>query len=398
MESNQTEAKDNKSNAEEEEVDDYMSNDFLNQIPDKRPGLVFSHTQARKNELEKKHHATCRESKARNLQMSSKHLEKVNREEALKTSVLTENSKGLNLMKKMGYKTGETLGRQGKSEETISKASIEPISVEIKLDRGGLGQAEEKKRKHEDIVRMREDLLEKRVESVKQTAESYLESKRSRFLIRKLIHNLHKCQKVCYQLDSTQQELKEPSTKWFWPINIRRALKDPTVNEERSIKCLKTDDEPETEPDTEADSIESSMTSQDYYEKIINTGVDSRRRIDVQQAYKERLRVFIEEEEDEKQTKIESNDAVNESNDENDDIYIAKFSTKVREEKEASDQSDNDENNEENYTEEVLREKIDLIWNYLKQRYFYCVWCAYKYDNADDFLANCPGSTEDDHE
>lgn len=137
--------------------------------------------------------------------MSSKHLEKVNREEALKTSVLTENSKGLNLMKKMGYKTGETLGRQGKSEETISKASIEPISVEIKLDRGGLGQAEEKKRKHEDIVRMREDLLEKRVESVKQTAESYLESKRSRFLIRKLIHNLHKCQKVCYQLDSTQQ-------------------------------------------------------------------------------------------------------------------------------------------------------------------------------------------------
>lgn len=32
MESNQTEAKDNKSNAEEEEVDDYMSNDFLNQM------------------------------------------------------------------------------------------------------------------------------------------------------------------------------------------------------------------------------------------------------------------------------------------------------------------------------------------------------------------------------
>jgi len=163
---------------------------------DTRPGLVFNRPQARRNETEKKHYLVCQENRQRGLQQSVKHLEKVNREEALGKSSLTEDNKGLSLMKKMGYKTGEGLGRHG-------KANVEPINVEVKLDRAGLGQAEERKRKCEEIEQLRHRWAENRAKNEKMTANAYLDNKRAKFQLRKVVRSLHKCQKICYQLDST---------------------------------------------------------------------------------------------------------------------------------------------------------------------------------------------------
>lgn len=158
---------------------------------------MFNRAQARRNLTEKKHQLNCQEAKKQSIQQSSKQLEKVNREEALSKSLLTEQNKGLSLMKKMGYKAGEGLGRDGKT------SIVEPISVEIKLDRGGLGQAEARQRKCEEIERLRQKWAESRVKNEKRTATAYLDNKRAQFQLRKIIRNLHKCQKICYQLDST---------------------------------------------------------------------------------------------------------------------------------------------------------------------------------------------------
>ena len=154
---------------------------------------------ARKYELEKKHKLKSEE----NSRMSTKALEEINRTEALSKSSLTDQNKGFNLMLKMGYKSGQALGRA--KNDNPPTVNIEPISVEIKLDRGGLGQAEEKKRKLDEIKALKQRLNEAKVHTEVYTTEAYLSSKRFKFKIKKDLHNLHKCQKICYQLDSTRR-------------------------------------------------------------------------------------------------------------------------------------------------------------------------------------------------
>ena len=46
----------------------------------------------------------------------------------------------------------------------------------------------------------------------------------------------------------------------------------------------------------------------------------------------------------------------------------------------------------------VICKKIEMICTYLREHYFYCVWCAATYRDEDEFKANCPGPSEEDHE
>lgn len=355
-----------------DEVEDYMSNDFLKKIPDTRPGLVHSKIQVKKIETEKKH----RQSNARNLQESSKNLEKINRDEALNKSSLTDQNKGFSLMKKMGYKTGEALGRS-KPNESKSSVNIEPISVEIKLDRGGLGQVEERKRKLKEIETLKKRICESRIYNEKQTAQIYLENKRAKFNLRKLIHNLHKCQKVCYQLDS-DKDLKKPEVKWFWPINVRRSLNQTLqIEKQEQAKNIETIEQKKDE------------VKEEFYEKII-TNKEDNKDTNMQTVYDNRLEEFISENSSVKVVDYYESDTNSEKDEDKD----------VKEEKPISDTSDNDDEEEDDneFNEEVLRKKIDVVCSYLKENYFYCVWCATKYNNDEDIAKNCPGSTEDDHD
>lgn len=40
-------------------------------------------------------------------------------------------------------------------------------------------------------------------------------------------------------------------------------------------------------------------------------------------------------------------------------------------------------------------EKLDKVVKYLRERYWYCSWCKYRYE--DDGMEDCPGLTEDEH-
>ncbi|KAK9322492.1 hypothetical protein V1517DRAFT_134702 [Lipomyces orientalis] len=45
-----------------------------------------------------------------------------------------------------------------------------------------------------------------------------------------------------------------------------------------------------------------------------------------------------------------------------------------------------------------LAKKLEVVLEYLRQKYCYCFWCGCKYEDALDLDQNCPGLTEEDHE
>lgn len=44
------------------------------------------------------------------------------------------------------------------------------------------------------------------------------------------------------------------------------------------------------------------------------------------------------------------------------------------------------------------RNRLQLVLDYLRQKYAYCFWCGTQYDDQGDMAANCPGPEEDAHD
>lgn len=137
-----------------------------------------------------------------------KQVEEEHREEGLKTAIGADN-KGFNLLQKMGYKPGTSLGKDGTGR-------TEPIAVAIKTGRGGLGKDEELKRKREMRTQMAIKRQGKRKKMEVLTTQEFVENQRSRALAREVAGDLWKSQKACHQLDE-QKNLSEPAETWFWP-------------------------------------------------------------------------------------------------------------------------------------------------------------------------------------
>lgn len=112
-------------------------------------------------------------------------------------------------MLKMGYQSGKPLGK-GSSDEGVDesaaparkKAHLEPIPIVIKQDRKGLGVRTARSAQQAQSTKEQRDKFDKFVQ------ETYLDKKRANFRLRKLLHNLHKCQRICYQLDTTRDVTK----------------------------------------------------------------------------------------------------------------------------------------------------------------------------------------------
>jgi len=102
--------------------DDYMSDAFLSQLNDKRPGLIHGE-KARKLIQQTRIKKLDEENRERNKLKSRKHvtlLMQEKREDSLQTHMTEQNpeNKGLKLMMKMGFKMGTGLGKEG--EGTVS--------------------------------------------------------------------------------------------------------------------------------------------------------------------------------------------------------------------------------------------------------------------------------------
>ncbi|XP_061766600.1 G patch domain-containing protein 11-like isoform X1 [Nerophis ophidion] len=207
-----------------DEEDDYMSDAFLNQIQDVKPGVSKVRRVQEALKREEKH----KESNIKNRQKTFKEQEKESREAALQSSISNEN-KGFALLKKMGYKAGQGLGKEGAGR-------IEPIPLNIKTDRGGIGMEEAKKRKAEEEL----EHYRKKVQAKQKNEIKSLEDFRSRVRTereeRKIEGDLRRSQRACEHLDS-QKCITVPREEWYWP----------KVENEEEVDGLQEEEEAEEE-------------------------------------------------------------------------------------------------------------------------------------------------------
>ncbi|KAM4694118.1 G patch domain-containing protein 11 [Discoglossus pictus] len=200
---------------EEEEEDDYMSDTFISSLQDVRPGMPLARSVKESYQKEQKQ----KEVNLKNRQKSIKEVEKERRDTVLNEALGNEN-KGFALLQKMGYKKGQALGKKG-------DGIVEPIPLNVKTDRGGIGHDELKKRKAEDDLKTYRRKIQMLKQNEERAAEDFrmrVKSKKEEF---KLESDLRRSQRACLQLDE-QTGVKCPREPWYWPET------DPKEEDEES--------------------------------------------------------------------------------------------------------------------------------------------------------------------
>ncbi|XP_037638958.1 G patch domain-containing protein 11 [Sebastes umbrosus] len=218
-----------------DEEEDYMSDAFLTQIQDVKPGvsMVRRVKEAMKKETKQK------ETNIKNRQKTYKEQEKESREAALQNSLCREN-KGFALLQKMGYKAGEGLGKKGAGR-------VDPIPMNIKTDRGGIGMEEVKKRKAEEELEHYRQKTRAKQQNETKSLEDFRSRVRTEREERKIEGDLRRSQRACEQLDS-QKGITVPREDWYYP-------KAETDDEEDGPK--EDEDEEEEEEEEEIDELTS---------------------------------------------------------------------------------------------------------------------------------------------
>lgn len=322
----------------EEEEDDYMNMTFEESKPVKETSLQ------RTKRLKE-------ESRARGLIKSKAELaeeEAAAREKALSTSMLdnpkAKNSKGLAMMAKMGFAGGGLGKKQGDGE---SGGRTEPIKVDVKEDRGGIGMDSEKKRK------VREAADERGVKAVKIDPDEYRERRRKERENEKFEKQFFAAQRMAERLDD---EKKAPETfKSMEEKDISNQAPEETPMSQRPLKAIPV-----------------------LYRSLIRHRAeverDRRMRHDLEQSLS-RLPTYEDDEEEEDDKKALGKNRV------------------------AYDHiQDLDEEDEEldKFNELEISERLRRILEYLREQHFYCFWCKSAYPDAE--MNGCPGLTEEDHD
>lgn len=205
--------------------EDYMSDKFLEGTEKYgQSSLLYRHCDKREHELMKKKAKTDANLTGKK---ALTHIEEKMREEGL-SAAITSSNKGFEMLMKMGYKPGQGIG---KTESGI----VEPIGVEVKANRHGLGKATKEKRKAQSQKPAADKLN-----------EANLQDFRSRAALKKaeqLINtDLWKSQKVCEQLDM-QLDIQEPRESWFWLPKPDKETEEDSTAENNDEKESEDDEE-----------------------------------------------------------------------------------------------------------------------------------------------------------
>ncbi|KAM9847746.1 G patch domain-containing protein 11 [Aulostomus maculatus] len=187
-----------------DEEEDYMSDAFLSKIQDVKPGVAMVRRVKQAMEREEQH----KEKNLKNRQKTYKEQEKESREAALQSSISNEN-KGFALLRKMGYKAGQGLGKEGAGR-------VDPIPLNIKTDRGGIGMEGVKKRKAEEELEQYRQKAQARQQRETRSLEDFRSRVKTEREERKIEGDLRRSQRACEQLDS-QKGIKDPREEWYWP-------------------------------------------------------------------------------------------------------------------------------------------------------------------------------------
>ncbi|KAJ8248011.1 hypothetical protein GJAV_G00237150 [Gymnothorax javanicus] len=187
-----------------DDEDDYMSDAFLKQIEEVRPGVPMVKRVKDALKREAKH----KEKNEKNRQKTYKEQERESREALLHNSISNEN-RGFALLQKMGYKAGQGLGKDGGGR-------VEPIPLNIKTDRGGIGIEEVKKRKAEEMLEHGRRKVQVKQLAERQSLEDFRARMRTEREERQAEGDLRRSQRACEQLDC-QKSISVPRESWYWP-------------------------------------------------------------------------------------------------------------------------------------------------------------------------------------
>lgn len=255
------------------------------------------------------------------------------RDKALATE-LDPSNKGARMMAKMGFKAGGGLGAAG------NEGRVRPVELGMKDDKGGVGADSEKKRK----IREAAEAAESGVKRVKLTEEGFRE------------RNIR------------EKEEKRMEGMWFGAMKILESLEEDGDGNENV--------EPEaTEAKTKSgkdDSTKRPLKSINlYYRPLVRDRLtrerERRARYDLAQSLS-RSEDYTAEDADDKLA----------------------FSDEVQ------DQDQDVEDNELDEFEALpIAERLDKVIKHLREKYWYCFWCKYRYE--DEGMEDCPGLTEDEH-
>uniref|UniRef100_A0A2K6MCS6 G patch domain-containing protein 11 n=1 Tax=Rhinopithecus bieti TaxID=61621 RepID=A0A2K6MCS6_RHIBE len=192
------------------EEEDYMSDSFINVQEDIRPGLPMLRQirEARRKEEKQQ------EANLKNRQKSLKEEEQERRDIGLKNALGCEN-KGFALLQKMGYKSGQALGKSG-------GGIVEPIPLNIKTGKSGIGHEASLKRKAEE-----------KLESYRKKIHMKTKLKKNEM---KLEGDLRRSQRAC-QLDNIQV----PREAWYW-LRLEEETEEDEEEKEQDEDEYKSED------------------------------------------------------------------------------------------------------------------------------------------------------------
>ncbi|XP_073413698.1 G patch domain-containing protein 11 isoform X2 [Dendrobates tinctorius] len=171
---------------------------------DVRPGISVPRRVKESYQKEAKH----KESNIKNRQKSLKEVEQERRDTVLNEALSREN-KGFALLQKMGYIKGQALGKKG-------DGIVEPIPLNIKTGRSGIGHEEMKKRKAEENLEKLRRKIQMTQQAQERAADDYRLRMRSKKEEQKLEGDLRRSQRACLQLDE-QKGVRCPRETWYWP-------------------------------------------------------------------------------------------------------------------------------------------------------------------------------------
>jgi len=260
-----------------ESEDDYMSDAFLSQIPDTRPGLIHGE-KARKLIQEERIKAKDRENREKMAKISRKSVVTMmteRREDSLSTH-MTEaepENKGLKLMMKMGFKIGSGLGREGEGRKN-------PVEIgQVKLDKKGIGKGESeaaaKKRARDDAIR----LAAVRKQAAKVTKSNFQVQTKERQTHSRRMRFVRQAQKAAFDLDH-RHNIQQPTQSLFWPPSVAQKLEngakrqrmsdradsdEPSSRDEPAVIDTGSESEEEFDPAQLLDEITSYLRAKYFY-------------------------------------------------------------------------------------------------------------------------------------
>lgn len=336
-------------NNDSDSEEDYMKMTFTD-----TPQATIPETSLQRRQRER------REAEARSRPKSKSEmaaLEAAAREAALSKSLLdstAKKSKGLAMMAKMGFKAGGTLG----SKDNTS-AQAEPIRINLKDGREGLGLESENKRKQREAY-------EKAGESAKKVKVDYDEF-RERTLKeakeKRLTGLLQQAQKVAERMDDERFGRVDQL-----PGNVENSKEEEVKKKKTEISSRPLKSLPVV--------YRSLVRAREQASRLFRMRHDL-----VQSSESRALPGYTDPDEDadyKMALGIRSGSPVAGTR------YVT-----------ADDLDDEDEELDEFEALEV-EEKLHRVVAYLREQHRYCFWCKFEY--PDEEMEGCPGTEEEDHD